>query len=147
MFSVVRSVTFTEKSVFIGWFVCVCVFVASGGFFVVPPPPPPDVAAAPHTFCLRREQCRRSGLTPACPTSAPVTSSSSLTHTQSDPLAPVLLMDRAAASASSSHDGALLRRSGPRPPRQVQRLHVKVKPRRLRRGRKRKIFYLSLLFF
>lgn len=46
MFSDVRSVIFTEESVFVCLLVRVCVCVAPGGF--VMPPPPPDVAAV-HT--------------------------------------------------------------------------------------------------
>lgn len=126
MFSVVRSVILPRRE-------CVCVCV----WFLLVFVPPPDVSRHPHTFLLEREQCWRSGHTPAWLLLHTLSSLPSLLlhywRTQSDPLALVLLMD---CAATSSHDGALLCCPGPGSSREIEWLYVKVKSSRL--GGKRK---------
>lgn len=118
MFSVVRSVILDSRE-------CVCVFLCVGswwGFLFLPPPPPP------HGFNLRENSVDGPVTLPSdlrvtlCHPS--ITPSLSLTHTQSDP---GLSDSDGPHAVSSSHDGALLRRSGPGASCEIEGLHVEVK--------------------
>jgi len=102
-------------------FVCVCVYVCvvPGGLFFLPPPP--------HGFYLRENSV--DGLV-----TLPPDLCFTLRHLSITPLpvadahrvilASVTLMDRA---VTSSHDGALLSRSGPSASWEIEGLHVEVK--------------------